>query len=960
MSSKLIKGISVISLGMIIGWNANSQEIKALKVDKAPIMDGKLDDPCWNSTPEINNFTVCNSDKAAERKTFAKIVYTDTAIFFGIKAMVPSDKLIANETPRDKGTCTSDCVEVMLDPSGTGDSYYHFVVNAANSILDRSCEQGGFIGNTEWDSDMKSAVHLDKDFWSCEIMIPYYSLGFLSPPKGNWGINICRESYNPGQELSSIAEKGLFNVGSSFRRLCKLDVDFSLYCWNIEIPKSQSTIKDGKLSLTLKGIISNLTEAERKIKVDCALFDPDGKMYNKDNSEKFATSEKRNFDYGPFMLGAQGSYQCQIELASTNNGRTLSKRKFTIPVHYVPMRIDLQKPWYRDAIFATQKLEKVKFTVGINLPADKISNTMLEAGIRASGKVLQSAKTEAPKADNPFSFDVAGLPDGKLEIFAELKNKDGKVEAVTIHPLLKLPYKKGEVWRGKDLNWYVDGKKIFILAAWCGEAASNYQGFNMFVGWKRPGAMFISSATGFGYPPNMRKAIKENNMSEKIFAFYKERVRKDKDNPELFGYYLWDEPDCQGINSNTLNAIYQVIRDEDPYHPVIISSGTNGATKYPDCAEINGFHCYPKVSINKTMNNFRKIVVCMDKIDEFFKNRNGQQTIAYLHQGFNYGDYDDSSTRVPNYEEFRNQNLMSLILGSKGLLQYNTAAFPLYPELYIGLPYLVKEQAIVGNEAIIATNAVNPAKCDKAEMRLLTKDNNGDIWILACNASDNPGKFTINIPGLDGKTLQVLSEARNVKVSNGNFTDDFSHYEVHVYTSSSKNFGLTTVSKIITEIAAANKARHKPGNIAFQNYENEHIIMSCSSSKGAGRRADNGLWHLTDGIFSQGDPAKNSPPYVAIWEDKTDKQSPDWIEMKLSKPAEIGRVVIYSLDKSLKNYKVEAWINDKWAVLDEVKDKKEDAIEHKFRPVKIDRIRIFVTATNGPNAKIMEVELYEK
>ena len=42
----------------------------------------------------------------------------------------------------------------------------------------------------------------------------------------------------------------------------------------------------------------------------------------------------------------------------------------------------------------------------------------------------------------------------------------------------------------------------------------------------------------------------------------------------------------------------------------------------------------------------------------------------------------------------------------------------------------------------------------------------------------------------------------------------------------------------------------------------------------------------------------------------------------------------------------------------EVADKQEDVIETVFSSVKTDRIRIWVTAANGPIAKITEIELY--
>ena len=61
-----------------------------------------------------------------------------------------------------------------------------------------------------------------------------------------------------------------------------------------------------------------------------------------------------------------------------------------------------------------------------------------------------------------------------------------------------------------------------------------------------------------------------------------------------------------------------------------------------------------------------------------------------------------------------------------------------------------------------------------------------------------------------------------------------------------------------------------------------------------------------------------------------------------------------------KDYSVQAFIAGEWKDVDKVAGNKEEVITHKFSPVVTDKIRLWITAANGPNSKIAEIEIYEK
>ncbi len=341
----------------------------------------------------------------------------------------------------------------------------------------------------------------------------------------------------------------------------------------------------------------------------------------------------------------------------------------------------------------------------------------------------------------------------------------------------------------------------------------------------------------------------------------------------------------------------------------------------------------------------------MESSVKFFKSRKHKQTIAFLHQGFNYGDHGDVNSRIPSYEEFRNQNFLAIICGSKGTVQYNRSVKH-YPELYIGMPALTKELMYV-SEVLLANDGKGVAS--PTGIKLLVKEDGNDIWVFACNASQIGTKAKFTIPRLNGRKLQVISEERSIVSQEDSFDDEFENYQVHIYTTSNKKSGLKTIEIICNEIAQVNQKRHKSGNLAFQMFEGSGVKVTASSNMGKNRRDDNGLWHIVDGIF---DEAEDDHYNTLTWSDATPNEYPDWIEIRLPSVKKISKVIVYPVKESLKDYEVQAYISGKWQSVDKVFNEKARVITHEFLPIRTDRIRLWITGTNGPTAQITEVEIY--
>ena len=972
-SRRLHFGIFLVCLLWLgIAFPANAiASLNAVRTERPPRIDGRLTDDCWRSAPPTTAFLQMNSTEPARFGSEARVLYNDAALYIGVRCHEPNAKNIRTQAATSDGKVYHfDCVDIMIDPQAEANDYFHFIVNVSGRVFDRKCTQGGFVGDEKWDGDVTAASFIGDTFWSCEVRIPFYALG-LTPKVGTtWRANICREKKFP-EENSAIAAKGAFNIAGNFVELKGIAADLSLFRFGIGAPVTTTRLQDGKLRLTLNVPLQNATGRPAEILLESWLVSPSGTPVIASEPVALGTDEEKSVRGGEFVLTEQGAYECMIQVSDPVAKKPLARRVSILQVEYVPMAIRLIAPWYRDAIFATQKLERVLLDVDMRLPAEALRAATLDVSIRKKGEpgVLQSHRVAEPGETNRVAFSATALPDGHLEVAAVLTDKDGRVKARITHPLRKLPYHKDEVWRDRNMQWHVDGKPFFINGAWS-HLEDCMPGNNVFTVYNGQPAEMVKLPKDIrvimnGLMNNLHgrfgKELKTPKLSSEAVAACREFIRGVKDHPNLFAYYLTDEPEVYGANALAYEQAYRLLVEEDPYHPVIVSNDTvSGVRDYLRCGDINGLHPYPMTLKTLPHNDLSRVAVFMDAAMKIIDASAHKQTVAYLHQGFNYGDINQTNARVPNYLEYRNQNLLAVICGANGILQFNRNVAH-YPELHIGLPHLTKEFTHLG-QIIISPGSDMAASSADENIRMLLKEYEGELYVFACNASMTPRTATLILPGVGRRAqrLQVFSEGRTVALRGDAMQDAFGTFEAHVYTTSSHQPDLPTVQAICAEIDEANRRRRKPGNLAFQMYEGDGVVIRASSSTSALTRPDLGLWHVVDGIVDTPLPDHLDGASRLKWKDATPNKFPDWLEIQLPEARAVGRVVVYPYRESLKDYAVQAYVNGAWKDVDRVSGRKEGPITHAFAPVNTERIRLFVTATNGPHAWVAEVEMYGK
>ena len=168
--------------------------LHAVRVSGAsPVIDGDLTDPAWQNAPEFTDFTQHDPDdtKPATMRTSIRVVYDDSAIYFGAKMtdpQRPTAVLLRRDTFGD-----FDFLSINLDPQLDRLSGNAFTVTPAG-------EQGDTVlyndigEDPSWDGVWESSTKITPDGWQAEVRIPFSQLRFVDKPVQLWGINITRRT----------------------------------------------------------------------------------------------------------------------------------------------------------------------------------------------------------------------------------------------------------------------------------------------------------------------------------------------------------------------------------------------------------------------------------------------------------------------------------------------------------------------------------------------------------------------------------------------------------------------------------------------------------------------------------------------------------------------------------------------------------------------------------------------
>ena len=176
------------------------RSLQASRVDRAPKMDGTLNDPLWREAKPITNFLQREpyEGQPPTERTEVRVLYTKHAVYFGI-ACLDSDpkKIVATELRRDVSQHLEDYFEIVIDSAHDRRNAYVFQITPLGTQRDALIteEQQGdsdHDGDPGWDGIWVSEARIGELGWTATVEIPFSTLNFMKSNDVIWGINFKR------------------------------------------------------------------------------------------------------------------------------------------------------------------------------------------------------------------------------------------------------------------------------------------------------------------------------------------------------------------------------------------------------------------------------------------------------------------------------------------------------------------------------------------------------------------------------------------------------------------------------------------------------------------------------------------------------------------------------------------------------------------------------------------------
>ena len=228
----------------VVGVLTGRPTIAAQRITQPPSIDGRLDEPVWQTAGRIINFVQQRplEGAPASEQTEVYVAYDSSNLYFGLYAHYSDPGLVrANRVDRDQ-TTLDDRITFYLDPFLDQQRAFLFSVNgygvqgdAIVGVRDQGTGSGrgrsgggpgggpggggpssgptgseAPTGDPSWDALFSSAGTLVDDGWTAEVAIPFKSLRYPQRGEGEmhrWGFQIVRtiESKDESDVWASIS-----------------------------------------------------------------------------------------------------------------------------------------------------------------------------------------------------------------------------------------------------------------------------------------------------------------------------------------------------------------------------------------------------------------------------------------------------------------------------------------------------------------------------------------------------------------------------------------------------------------------------------------------------------------------------------------------------------------------------------------------------------------------------------
>ena len=855
-----------------------AEEIQAVKLTKSIKLDGKLDEKAWlevsSSLPLVPlNIKDKNTIPKKLQTTF-KVLYDNDGVYFGILANEPNIKQIKKNAPKKLNTALwhDDDLEVFIDTNQDRMEYYQFAVNAAGAKCELYFIEAGNTENSGYNPEWKAAGHVGKDFYSVEFFIPYAAFykQKLLQGKQNWLISVCRQRL-AGKEFTHTrhvaSRKGGFHDPATMQLLTGIEVPANMISVTAESLKIKTEKINDKYKITAE--VNLLPSDQQDHNVILSL--------SKDKKTVLKTAMVKGNGSAvilpPMEIEDTGRHQLKLIVKDSKTGYLLYSNIFVKNISYQPIEIVMEEPFYRDNIYPTQSIKNIIAQIKLNIPADKLKNRELSLAFTKGNKILFAQKLSLSDIQN-IKIPAENLVIGQYDIKINLKDSSGKILLTQQRTITKLPYHPYEEVRiDKNHNLLINGVSIMIRG-WYGGAKYMVPGSSLalsrtprsmnFMGVSKETAMRygLYYTAGLSHVKGLEKACKNNEkLSDEIKLGVKKIIDSVKNNPNLIGYYLSDEPECRGLSDLTLKELYEFVKKEDPYKMCFIISRT--PAKYVDACDIICPHPYNNPSLNEKGerifgNDYAGTHKKMQEGYEAIKNK--AKALWITPQIFSYyGRFGKVPLSVqPDFTQARWSIMSGMANHATGMMPFIYCYYINDIENRISCNYIFETLAwlegawLEGSDMQLKLALHKKGAVDVVGKLWKRTSRRDEVCMIATNRSQNSFPVTFTNKALKQfKRIFVVRENRFINIEkDGSFTDKFTKDGVHIYTTIEQLPYFKSLQQIKEEIAAIKAPKGNLLNNGKLNWTNGVAGRNCRKygDELADNVIDTGGWYPWYGV----------------------------------------------------------------------------------------------------------------
>ena len=216
---KIFSGVLLVVLGMFgLSEAQNILEVRAVRIEEGPKIDGLVDEKFWFDVPAAKDFIQQNPDfgVSANQQTEVRFVFNGETLFIGVICFDERpQEIVVSQARRDGSLGEDDSIQIILDTFKDQQNGYIFGTNPSGVQYDGQVTKegrsggfsspvsggggfgqnlpiGGAIGgfNLNWNGVWEVRSQVTPRGWEAEIAIPFSTLRFGK--QETWGLNIFR------------------------------------------------------------------------------------------------------------------------------------------------------------------------------------------------------------------------------------------------------------------------------------------------------------------------------------------------------------------------------------------------------------------------------------------------------------------------------------------------------------------------------------------------------------------------------------------------------------------------------------------------------------------------------------------------------------------------------------------------------------------------------------------------